>query len=253
LDAQKVITYWKSINRQLELDHHNAEVRRIEEQVRERSGGGKSNLDLAYTAEEKAARDQLLRRIFEVYVSLPRPIRWPRSSRTARSCQTCTWRYAATSIIRERRPIRASRGALRLGRHAELRKRAFSVTGGARLWCYGSPRRTIRLPSASWSTGSAGGISAVASSRRRTISDGRGEPPTHSELLDWLATEFVARGWSVKAMHRLIMLSSIYRMADDYNPANTRMDSDNRYLWRMNRRWLEAEEQRDAVLRALGR
>lgn len=80
----------------------------------------------------------------------------------------------------------------------------------------------------------------------------QGDPPTHPELLDWLATEFVARGWSVKTMHRLVMLSNTYRMSDAYEEAAARLDPTNRLLWRMNRRRLAAEEIRDAVLASAG-
>jgi hypothetical protein len=75
-----------------------------------------------------------------------------------------------------------------------------------------------------------------------------GQPPTHPELLDWLATEFVARGWSLKAMHRLILQSSAYQMASARDDAKAaRLDPDNRYLWRMNRRRLEGEALWDAL------
>lgn len=84
----------------------------------------------------------------------------------------------------------------------------------------------------------------------RTSNDygAQGEPPTHPELLDWLALEFVARGWDIKSMHRLIMSSSTYRMASLYsNPRNSELDPDNRNLWRMNRRRLEAEGMWDTL------
>ena len=75
-----------------------------------------------------------------------------------------------------------------------------------------------------------------------------GVPPTHPKLLDWLATEFVAHGWSVKKMHRLIMSSSTYRMSSRFgSDDHQKLDPDNRYLWRMNRRRLEAEALWDAV------
>jgi hypothetical protein len=75
-----------------------------------------------------------------------------------------------------------------------------------------------------------------------------GQPPSHPELLDWLATEFVARGWSIKKMHRLIMNSNTYQMSSRYSTeANLAHDPDNRFLWRMNRRRLEAEALWDAV------
>jgi hypothetical protein len=80
----------------------------------------------------------------------------------------------------------------------------------------------------------------------------QGEPPSHPKLLDWLATEFVARGWSIKAMHRLVMLSNTYRMSDRFDEKNASIDAENRYLWRFNRVRLDAEEVRDAVLACAG-
>jgi hypothetical protein len=71
-------------------------------------------------------------------------------------------------------------------------------------------------------------------------------------LLDWLATEFVARGWSVKAMHRLIMTSATYRQASALNPAAKQVDPDNRLLGRQRLRRLEAEVLRDGILSASG-
>ncbi len=80
-----------------------------------------------------------------------------------------------------------------------------------------------------------------------------GAEPTHPELLDWLATEFVRKGWSIKSMHRLILSSDTYRMTSRYtNPAAARVDPSNLYLWRMNRRRLEAESLWDAVHAAAG-
>ena len=76
----------------------------------------------------------------------------------------------------------------------------------------------------------------------------RGQPPSHPELLDWLATEFVAQGWSVKALHRLILRSSTYQMSSRFvSHENSATDPTNRYLWRMNRRRLEAEALWDSV------
>jgi hypothetical protein len=72
----------------------------------------------------------------------------------------------------------------------------------------------------------------------RTASDFgvRGTPPSHPELLDYLADRFVSSHWSVKAMHRLIMLSSTYRQSTELNPISLASDPENRLLWRMNRR-----------------
>jgi hypothetical protein len=82
----------------------------------------------------------------------------------------------------------------------------------------------------------------------------RGERPSHSELLDWLACEFVDHGWSIKHMHRLMVLSSVYQQASRSAPTALakRVDPDNRLLWRMNRRRLEGEALRDSVLAVAG-
>jgi hypothetical protein len=81
----------------------------------------------------------------------------------------------------------------------------------------------------------------------------RGERPSHPELLDYLAARFDQDGWSVKAVHRLLLLSSTYQMAYTSNPEAARVDSGNRLLWRMPRRRLEAEAIRDAMLSVSGR
>jgi hypothetical protein len=80
-----------------------------------------------------------------------------------------------------------------------------------------------------------------------------GDEPSHPELLDWLAAEFVARGWSIKAMHRLMVTSAAYRRAGTWNEAAGEADPSNLYLWRMAPRRLEAEAIRDAVLAVSGR
>ncbi|MFN7937098.1 MAG: PSD1 and planctomycete cytochrome C domain-containing protein [Bryobacteraceae bacterium] len=80
----------------------------------------------------------------------------------------------------------------------------------------------------------------------------QGEEPTHRELLDYLASEFVAQGWSVKKLHRLIMLSETYQRSGEFREGNARVDANNRYLWRMNRQRLDAEALRDSVLAASG-
>lgn len=79
-----------------------------------------------------------------------------------------------------------------------------------------------------------------------------GKPASHPPLLDWLAAEFIARDWSMKAMHRLLVTSSAYRLASTPDEANARVDPDNIYLWRMNSRRLEAEAVRDNLLWVAG-
>ena len=80
-----------------------------------------------------------------------------------------------------------------------------------------------------------------------------GQRPTHPELLDRLAADFVAEGWSLKALHRTIVLSTAYRQASTRSPALDLVDPDNRLLGRMSVRRLEAEEIRDAMLAVSGR
>jgi mono/diheme cytochrome c family protein len=80
-----------------------------------------------------------------------------------------------------------------------------------------------------------------------------GALPTHPELLDWLAAEFRDGGGSLKALHRLIVSSETYRQSSAARPELEEKDSGNRLLWRQNRRKLEAEAVRDAVLAASGR
>jgi hypothetical protein len=79
-----------------------------------------------------------------------------------------------------------------------------------------------------------------------------GQPPTHPELLDWLATEFVARGWSLKQMHELMVLSNTYQQATTIDDAKAKIDPENKLLWRMNRQRLDAEAIRDSILATAG-
>jgi hypothetical protein len=80
-----------------------------------------------------------------------------------------------------------------------------------------------------------------------------GETPTHPQLLDWLAVEFRDGGQSLKSLHRLICNSATYRQSSSHDPAAAEIDATNRYYWRMNRRRLEAESLRDAVLAVSGK
>lgn len=76
----------------------------------------------------------------------------------------------------------------------------------------------------------------------------RGSRATDQPLLDYLATDFVAKGWSVKAMHREILLSHTYRMSTSRVDADTAIDSDNLYQWRQEGRRMDAEQIRDSML-----
>ena len=80
-----------------------------------------------------------------------------------------------------------------------------------------------------------------------------GSQPTHPELLDWLAVDFRDNGQSLKKLHRLIVTSATYRQSSLGQPANEKIDTSNAFLWRMNRRKLEAEAVNDSVLAVAGK
>jgi hypothetical protein len=80
-----------------------------------------------------------------------------------------------------------------------------------------------------------------------------GQLPSHPELLDWLTLEFLRSGQSLKSLHRLIVTSAVYRQSSAGNSAAEQIDGENQFLWRMNRRRLEAEEVRDSILAVSGR
>jgi hypothetical protein len=88
----------------------------------------------------------------------------------------------------------------------------------------------------------------------RTVSNfGRmGETPSNPALLDYLAATFIEQGWSIKKLHREIMLSSTYQLSSDYSEKSFAVDPDNRLLWRANRQRLDAEAMRDALLAVTG-
>ncbi|HMO66480.1 MAG TPA: DUF1553 domain-containing protein, partial [Verrucomicrobiota bacterium] len=85
----------------------------------------------------------------------------------------------------------------------------------------------------------------------------RAEPPSHPELLDWLAAEFMASGWSLKALHRLILASAAFQQASSPAPGSAararQLDPDNRLLWHYPRRRLDLEAMRDSLLASSGR
>ncbi len=80
-----------------------------------------------------------------------------------------------------------------------------------------------------------------------------GERPSHPDLLDWLARRFIDSGWSLKTLHREIMLSSTYRQSSRFDSSGHAKDPQNVLLWRMNRRRLDVEAWRDAILAVAGR
>ncbi|HEV3028610.1 MAG TPA: PSD1 and planctomycete cytochrome C domain-containing protein [Planctomycetota bacterium] len=81
----------------------------------------------------------------------------------------------------------------------------------------------------------------------------QGQRPSHPALLDWLAVEFIREGWSLKKLHRLLVTSATYRMDSTPDSAALASDPENRFLWRMSPRRLEAEAVRDSLLYVSGR
>jgi hypothetical protein len=81
----------------------------------------------------------------------------------------------------------------------------------------------------------------------------RSEPPSHPELLDYLAGVFMEDGWSIKKMHRLIMTSATYQQSSEENPRYAQIDPANKFYWQMNRRRLDFEALRDTILYIGGR
>jgi hypothetical protein len=81
----------------------------------------------------------------------------------------------------------------------------------------------------------------------------RSDAPTHPELLDYLAARFVAEGWSIKTLHKLIMLSATYQQTSESNPKAARLDPANQFYWRMNRQRLDFEALRDTLLTVSGK
>ena len=85
-----------------------------------------------------------------------------------------------------------------------------------------------------------------------------GAPPTHPELVDWLAVDFMTNGWKMKRLHKIIMTSTVYRQSSrqtesSVHAAATQSDPLNKLLWRMNLRRLDAEAMRDAIIAASGK
>lgn len=80
----------------------------------------------------------------------------------------------------------------------------------------------------------------------------QGDPPTHPELLDWLARDLIAHGWDLKHLHKLIMTSAVYQQGSTFAEPKAKVDPENRWLWRFAPRRLEAEAIRDSLLAVSG-
>ena len=140
----------------------------------------------------------------------------------------------------------ASLGGVRPGRRCTRRSPVAASSPN------GSPIRTIRstarvIVNRVWHYHFGTGLVATPNDFGRN-----GERPSHPELLDWLASDFLAQGSRLKALHRRIMLSSTYRQSSRFDAKAAAVDADDRLLWRYPARRLEAEAIRDAMLQASG-
>ncbi len=242
VDAVKIMTWRKSETRQLELNDLRDQLTRVEAAAR-RSGGKRKMAPEDFSPEEKKQREALLLKIAEVYVSLPKP-------------------YATANVLGHTDIIPdvhvAVRGDFRnagdlvkpgfpsvLAKDAEItepeqqpfvpqRRKALA------LWLTqpDHPLTARVMANRIWQWTFGRGIVASPNDFGR-----QGEAPSHPELLDWLATELVARGWSVKALEREILLSNTYRMSDRFDAANAKIDpAGPLFVAAMNRQRLDAEE-----------
>jgi hypothetical protein len=227
-----------------------AELVRLEAQARKRAAADRKNPQredgpLPFTPEEKDRRETMLRQIGEAFYKAPKP-------------------YATANLLVHTDRIHDTH-ILRRGDYAQKGEKVSPGFPGVLNPGPAVKDRERRKALAEWLTSADQPLLARVMVNRiwqghfgqglvPTPNDfGRqGEPPAHPELLDWLAVEFAARNYSIKQMHRLIMQSSAYRMTSLPVEANAKIDPQNRYFWRMNRRRLEAEAVRDAILAASG-
>lgn len=148
---------------------------------------------------------------------------------------------------------------------AEVPRRFLDVLGGQRVPDEVAQSSSGRLQLARWIASAENPLTARVIVNRvwqRHFGEGivpstsdfgtRGQQPSNPQLLDWLATQFIESGWSVKQLHRLIMNSRAYRLSSQEVDENLASDPDNRLYWKFSRRRLDAEEIRDTLLMVSG-
>jgi len=252
VDAMKIAIWRQSETKQLEVDDLRNEIARLDAAARKKSPAKRRMTDADYPPEDRKRRQGLLLKLAEAYISISKP-------------------YAMATVLGHSDIVPEIHIAQRGDFHnlGEKVGPAFPavLANGAEIQ---EPEQGPFVPQrrrarALWLTQPDHPLTARVMVNRiwqwnfdRGIVDtpndfGRpGDLPTHPELLDWLATEFVRTGWSVKAMQRLMLLSNSYRMSDQFNAGNAKIDATNRYFWRMNEERLDAEEIRDSALAVSG-
>lgn len=203
-------------------------------------------LEAALGAEEKVARQRLLKEIR----GLPKPPALPKTMALAEGAPVATFVLHRGDYTQEREQVEPGFPAVLGARDAPHRSRADLAR-----WL-GSPENPLTarvIVNRVWQHHFGSGLVATPSDFGT-----RGARPSHPELLDWLASEFVADGWSLKRLHRSILLSAAYRQSSDPSENASRdraraADPGNTLYWRMNRQRLEGEVIRDALLAISGR
>ncbi len=221
--------------------------------VRDRQKSLPKNSRLDYTPEERDQRESLLRQIGEAYVKAPTP--YAKANLLVHSAPVPDTHVLLRGEFKQKGEKVAPGFPASLGPAPEIQEPAGTP------WFIPNRRKAL----AEWLTGRDHPLLARVMVNRvwgwhfgqglvATPNDfGRqGEPPSHPELLDWLAAELIENGWSLKKLHRRILLSDAWRRSSEAVPASLAKDAQNRLLWRMNRRRLEAEEIRDTILATTG-
>jgi hypothetical protein len=225
----------------------------LKDKLNRMSGGGKkSKIDApSYTPAEKDQRESLLRQIGEAYAKAP--VRYATANVLVHTEQVPDTHILVRGDFKQKGP-RVEPGFLSAfggGTVSEPSERPFvpQRRKALALWMTSKGQDLLArvMVNRIWQGHFGRGIVATANDLGR-----QGDRPSHPELLDWLAGQFIEKGWSMKSMHRLIMLSSAYRLSSAPDAANAKIDAENHYFWRMNRRRLEAEALRDAVLATAG-
>ena len=239
-----IYEYTRYVTRLLIADQLKAKLLRIE-------GGGKKSKRAELTPAQKDERERLLRQIGDAYVKAP--MRYATANVLVHTEQIPDTHILVRGDFKQKGP-KVEPGflsALGGGSIVETAERPFvpQRRKALALWMTSKGQALLArvMVNRIWQEHFGRGIVATANDFGR-----QGEAPTHPELLDWLAGQFIERGWSIKALHRLIMLSSAYRLSSIPDTGNTKIDSENQYFWKMNRRRLEAEALRDAVLATAG-
>jgi hypothetical protein len=247
-----VYEYTRYMTRLLIADQLKAKLNRLDAAVRARSGARKgSEAKAVFTAAEKDERESLLRQIGDAYAKAPQHYG---TANVLGHAEQVPDSYILTRGDFKQKGAKVEPGflsALGGGAVSEPAERPFvpQRRKALALWMTSDAQALLArvMVNRVWQGHFGRGIVATPNDFGR-----QGEAPTHPELLDWLACRFIQSGWDVKALHRLIMLSSVYRLSSLPDAANVKIDPDNKYYWKMNRQRLEAEELRDSVLAVSG-